>query len=123
MIIDKESKSGLVFKNNNLEHMSLDEICNKSFDKLHNHLKNFYSNMKDDENVCLDKECLEYQRKNMRIKYNRYKDDTNIKKEANKSLIEVFEKVKDETLNNFNEINNAYLSQQSNDDKIEEGGY
>jgi hypothetical protein len=38
VVVDKKTQSGLVYKNNSIEIMSLSDICDKSFDKLNIHL-------------------------------------------------------------------------------------
>jgi hypothetical protein len=105
VLIDKESNSGLVYKNNNIEKMTIEEICDKSFDKIYDHLNSFYDNSKNINVGCVDPEYIHNQRKSMKIKYFHYKDDeNNNKKLANNSMLEIFNKVKDETLENFNKI-------------------
>jgi len=105
VLIDKETNSGLIYKNNNIEKLSIDEICNQSFDKLYNHLNSFY---KDSNNInigSIDPEYIDIQKKSMKIKYFNYKDNENNDKDlANNSMIEIFNQVKDETLENFNKI-------------------
>ena len=75
VLIDKESNSGLVYKNNNIEKMTIEEICDKSFDKIYDHLNSFYDNSKNINVGCVDPEYIHNQRKSMKIKYFHYKDD------------------------------------------------
>ena len=105
VLIDKDSNTGLVYKNNILEKMTLSEICDKSFDKLYYTLNKMY----DSENInigMLDPEYIDIQKKSMNIKYRNYKDDEENKDIANHSMIEIFNKVKDQTLEKFNKIEN-----------------
>ena len=105
VLIDKESNSGLVYKNNNIEKMTLEEICDKSFDKIYDHLNKFYDNSKNINVGSIDPEYIDNQKKSMKLKYFNYKDSqTNNKILANKSILEIFNKVKNETLENFNKI-------------------
>jgi len=103
VLIDKETNSGLIYKNNNIEKLSIDEICNQSFDKLYNHLNSFYKDSKNINVGSVDPEYIDIQKKSMKIKYFNYKDDEN-KDLANNSMIEIFNQVKDKTLENFNKI-------------------
>lgn len=105
VLIDKDSNTGLVYKNNILEKMTLSEICDKSFDKLYYTLNKMY----DSENInigMLDPEYIDIQKKSMNMKYRNYKDDEENKDIANHSMIEIFNQVKDETLEKFNKIEN-----------------
>ena len=105
VLIDKETNSGLIYKNNNIEKLSIDEICNQSFDKLYNHLNSFYKDSKNINVGSIDPEYIDIQKKSMKVKYFNYKDNENIDKDlANNSMIEIFNQVKDETLENFNKI-------------------
>lgn len=105
VLIDKETNSGLIYKNNNIEKISIDEICNQSFDKLYNHLNSFYKDSIDINVGSVDPEYIDIQKKSMKIKYLNYKsDENNDKYLANNSMIEIFNQVKDETLENFNKI-------------------
>lgn len=105
VLIDKESNLGLVYNNNNIEKMSIDEICDKSFNKIHDHLKSFYEDIDNINSAEIDKNYIDYQKKSMRLKYLKYKNnEENAKNIANKNLLYVFDKVKENTIDNFNEI-------------------
>jgi len=105
VLIDKDSNLGLVYNNNNIEKMSIEEICDKSFNKIHDHLKNFYDDVDKINTAEVDKKYIDTEKKSMRIKYLKYRDnDDNAKKIANENLLHIFDKVKDETIENFNEI-------------------
>ena len=105
VLIDKDSNLGLVYNNNNIEKMSIEEICDKSFNKIHNHLKSFYDDVDNINTGEIDKNYIDIQKKTMKIKYLKYRDnDDNAKKIANENLMFIFDKVKDKTIENFNEI-------------------
>ena len=70
------------------EKLSIDEICNQSFDKLYNHLNSFYKDSKNINVGSVDPEYIDIQKKSI------YKDDEN-KDLANNSMIEIFNQVKD----------------------------
>jgi hypothetical protein len=105
VLIDKDSNLGLVYNNNSIEKMSIEEICDKSFNKIHDHLKNFYDDVDKINTAEVDKKYIDTEKKSMKIKYLKYRDnDDNAKKIANENLVHIFDKVKDETIENFNEI-------------------
>lgn len=113
VIIDKESKSGLVYNNNNIETMSLDEICDKSVDKLNNHLNKFVDEViKNNDNNSIDLDYILHSKKVIRLKQSNYKYYEKDKNIINEMLIDKYDNVKDETLKNFNIIKN------DNDHKI-----
>lgn len=105
VLIDKDSNLGLVYNNNSIEKMSIEEICDKSFNKIHDHLKNFYDDVDKINTSEVDKKYIDNEKKSMKIKYLKYRDnDENAKKIANENLVHIFNKVKEETIQNFNEI-------------------
>jgi len=105
VLIDKDSNLGLVFNNNNIEKMSIDEICDKSFNKIYDHLKNFYQDIDIINCGEIDKNYIELQKKSMKLKYLKYRDnDDNAKNIANENLLNIFDKVKEKTIENFNQI-------------------
>jgi hypothetical protein len=106
VIIDKASNSGLVYKNNTIEKMSLDKICDESFDKLYDHLNSLYENLDTINIGDIDPEYIKLQKKSMKLKYFNYKnkEDHNKKKVANESFVKIFDKVKDQTIDNLNKI-------------------
>lgn len=79
--------------------MSLDEIMDKSFDKLYEHLNNFFDENKLNNSYALDPEYLLLQKKIMRTKYNNFKDiadEDNLEKRKNiiSHIANIFDKIK-----------------------------
>jgi len=105
VIIDTESKSGLVYKNNKIEKMCLDEIIDKSFDKIFNHLNNFFEEIDKNNLYSINQDLLDNEKKSMKIKYDKYKYDN--KQDAILHMTDSFNKVKDETLVQFNILNRS----------------
>jgi len=105
VIIDTESKSGLVYKNNKIEKMCLDEIIDKSFDKIFNHLNNFFEEIDKNNLYSINQDLLDNEKKSMKIKYDKYKYDN--KQDAILHMTDSFNKVKDETLIQFNILNRS----------------
>ena len=54
VIIDRESKTGLVYNNHNIKLMTLDQICNKSIDKINYHLNQFIDEVIKDNSYSID---------------------------------------------------------------------
>jgi hypothetical protein len=102
VIIDTESKSGLVYKNNKIEKMCLDEIMDKSFDKIFNHLTSFFEEVNNNNNYGINPELINNEKLTMKIKYDKFKLDDNNKKDAILHMTDSFIKIKDETLEQFN---------------------
>lgn len=106
VVVDKKSQSGLIYKNNAVEVMSLNEICNKSFDKLNVHLNSFYDEIMQDNIYLTDPDLLKHEKKVLRIKYGNYQYYEKDKLEESNGMIEKFEEVKNDTLEKFNLIEN-----------------
>ena len=64
VLIDKDSNSGLVYKNNNIEKMNLNEIFYKSFDKIYNSLNNFCDDIKNNNIYDLDPSIINEKKNN-----------------------------------------------------------
>ena len=106
VLIDKESNSGLVFKNNNIEKMNINDILDKSFDKLYCSLNNFCDDIKNNNLYELDVNIIDKKKIEIKDKYNGYHENNNIKNNVNNLLNESFEKVKNQTNETFNNIDN-----------------
>jgi hypothetical protein len=104
VIIDKESNSGIVYNKNNIETLSLEEICDKSVDKLNHHLNKFVDEAYNNK-YCIYPDYIKHSKKVIRIKHGNYKNNKKDKELVNEMLVEKYNDVKDETLENFNKIN------------------
>lgn len=104
VIIDKESNSGIVYNKNNIETLSLEEICDKSVDKLNHHLNKFVDEAYNNKN-CIDPDYIKHSKRVIRIKHGNYKNNKKDKELVNEMLVEKYNNIKDETLENFNKIN------------------
>jgi hypothetical protein len=108
VLIDKDSNSGLVFKNNNIEKMNINEILNKSFDKINNSLNNFCEEIKNNNIYELDPNLI-YEKKNIiKEKYNEYHENSIIKNSVNNLINDSFEKVKNQTNEIFKNIDSNF---------------
>lgn len=87
--------------------MSLDEICDKSVDKLNNHLNKFVDEvLQNNDKNCIDTNYILDSKKVIRLKHGNYKYNEKDKNIINEMLIDKYDDVKDETIKNFNLIKN-----------------
>ena len=104
VLIDKDSNSGLVYKNNNLEKMNLNDIFNKSFDKIYSSLNNFCNDVKNNNIYELDLNILNEKKIMISGKYNDYYKNNNIQNNVNILINESYDKVKNQTNELFTSI-------------------
>jgi len=107
VLLDKDSDKGFIFKNNNFEEMSKNDIIEKSFLKIYNHIKNFIEDIKNNNEYCIDIDLLEEHNVILESKYNKYYTDNLSKSMVHEYLIEKYENVKDRAFNNYNTIMNC----------------
>jgi hypothetical protein len=77
VILDKDSSSGIVYKNNKLVNMNVKDIVNKSMDKLYKHLLDFYKELKVPNILNINDDILDYEKKIAGNKYYSYKNKNN----------------------------------------------
>lgn len=96
VIIDKNSNSGLVYKNNIEEYieMKLKDIVNLTMEKLKNQLLEINNDIKDK----VMKEVSDYYRKIITKKYIDYTKDKDIQEEVFDCVSNIFEKKKNEAI-------------------------
>jgi hypothetical protein len=115
VILDKESESGLVYKNNSDMYVKLtiNEILNNSMRKIYEHIQKMY-----DEYLCKDSnkslniekhflESIEKEKNISNTKYDNYVNDNTLQKNVNDILIDIFNKNKDDALKIAQTINNV----------------
>ena len=88
----------VVMNGNNVDKfitMNIQDIIDKSMDKLNKHLKDFYKeSLKDDEFVIMDK-IFHEQLKNVENKYDDFKKNDEIKKKVEDFITQMYDKKKD----------------------------
>jgi hypothetical protein len=104
VIIDKKSNSGLVYKNNNIEVMNLNEIYDNIIKKIKKILISFIEEIKNNNINDIDEYYINHSLKIVYLEYSNYKYYGNNHNNTNDNIIDIFNEVKDETLKNFNEI-------------------
>ena len=113
VLIDKDSNSGLVYQNNSIEKMNINEIFNKSFDKIYSSLNNFCEDINNNNIYQLDPDVINKKKVMIKDKYEDYQENNIIKKNVNNLINNSFDKVKEETneiFKNIDEENNKLLS-------------
>ena len=104
VVIEKETNTGLVYKNNvdKFITMNIQDIIDKSMDKLNKHLKDFYKeSLKDDEFVIMDK-IFHEQLKNVENKYDDFKKNDEIKKKVEDFITQMYDKKKESAIKLYN---------------------
>jgi hypothetical protein len=106
VLLDKDSDKGFIYKNNNFEEMSKNDIIEKSFLKIYNHIKKFIEDIKYNNEYCIDVDLLEKHNEILDSKYNKYYTDNLSKSMIQEYLIEKYENVKEKAFSNYNTIMN-----------------
>ena len=104
VVIEKETNTGIVYKNNvdKFITMNMQDIIDKSMEKLNKHLKDFYAeSLKDDEFVIMDK-IFQDQIVNIENKYNEFKNNDEIKKKVEEFITQIYDKKKENALKLYN---------------------
>ena len=104
VVIEKDTNTGIVYKNNvdKFITMNMQDIIDKSMDKLNKHLKDFYNeSMKDDEFIIMDK-IFQEQIVNIENKYNEFKNNDEIKKKVEEFITQIYDKKKENAIKLYN---------------------
>ena len=127
VVIEKETNTGLVYKNNveKFITMNMQDIIDKSMDKLNKHLKDFYKeSLKDEEFIIMDK-IFHEQIKNIENKYNDFKKNDEIKKKVEDFITQMYDNKKEKAIKLYNNtlLNNSDKDNQINTSHIDNNGY
>ena len=104
VVIEKDTNTGIVYKNNvdKFINMNMQDIIDKSMEKLNKHLKDFYNeSMKDDEFIIMDK-IFQEQIVNIENKYNEFKNNNEIKKKVEDFITQIYDKKKEKAIKLYN---------------------
>jgi hypothetical protein len=104
-VILTDETTGFVykFKNNEYEAMHVNNIFDKSMDKIYKHLRDFFQEMIEDENNDKDNKNII---KEINNKYYDYKKDFEIKQYVDNFLTNIFNDNKEKSIEKCNEIAN-----------------
>lgn len=103
-VILKDNTTGFVYKNknNNYEAMPVNEILEEAMDKIYKHLRNFFTDIINNNKNDIRLNILENEIKEVDKKYNVYKKSVFIKKpEVNQYLSDIFDSKKQESINQY----------------------
>jgi hypothetical protein len=101
VIINDESKSGIVYINGpeKFKPMSIDDIIDKSMDKLHKQLNSFYSDLKDEKTeLLLDNDILNTVKYTNDRKYESFKNNKYINEKVKEFITNIYNNKRHETL-------------------------
>jgi hypothetical protein len=117
VIIDKDSNLGIVYKNNIQKYikMEIEEIMNKSMDKLYENLLEISSELKKKD--YYDNYLLDYKDKEIKNKYHCYKNNLDTNKTVNKRLTDMYDNIKKES----HKIMKEYLINNKINNEIDNG--
>jgi hypothetical protein len=106
VLIEKEKNSGIIYKNDNeqFKEMGLTEIMDKSMKKLYKHLKQFYDEIKDDNEYNICNQYLDQEKTMIDNKYEEYQKNHDTQKIVQDHLISLYDKNKEKTLSNYKNI-------------------
>jgi len=93
--------------------MNINEIFNKSFDKIYSSLNNFCEDINNNNIYQLDPDIINEKKVMIKDKYEDYQENNIIKKNVNNLINNSFDKVKEQTneiFKNIDEENNKLLS-------------
>ena len=106
ILIEKEKNLGIVYKNDTekFKEMNINDIIDKSMTKLYKHLKQFYDEMKEDNEYKICSDYLDNEKIIIDNKYDEYQNNENTQKIVQNHLIDLYDKNKEKTLNNYKTI-------------------
>jgi len=106
ILIEKEKNLGIVYKNDTekFKEMNINDIIDKSMTKLYKHLKQFYNEMKEDNEYKICSDYLDNEKTIIDNKYDEYQNNENTQKIVQNHLIDLYDKNKEKTLNNYKTI-------------------
>jgi len=115
VIIEDESDTGIVYKNNTekFKPMTLNDIIDKSMDKLHKQLQSFHSDLKTHNYFDIKDKYLEDEKNIIEEKYNEFKKNKEVQLKVKEYITNIYNTKKNETLKIYQEI--------LNDDNLIEG--
>jgi hypothetical protein len=101
VIINDESNSGIVYINSSekFKPMSIDDIIDKSMDKLHKQLNSFYIDLKEEKNeLLLDDDILNTVKDTTDRKYESFKNNKYINEKVKEFITNIYNNKRHETI-------------------------
>ena len=121
VIIEDSSNVGIVYKNDTekFKPMSINDIVEKSMDKLHKHLQDFHEEIKDNNEFKIRNDYLEDEKETIEKRYVDYKNNKNIQNKVMEHIISIYNNKKKDTLKICKEL--LLDSEEESDDKFIQG--
>jgi len=107
VLIDKDSKDGLVYENNTVKKLTVKDIVAKTMEKLHKQLADF---SKDISAYDINKDVIDSQMKIVNRKYSDYKSNKETQKNVNNNIKDIYNKKQKKTysaINKTTEVKNS----------------
>jgi hypothetical protein len=100
VIIEDSSNVGIVYKNDTekFKPMSINDIVDKSMDKLHKHLQDFHEEIKDSNEFKIRSDYLEDEKETIQKRYDDYKNNKNIQNKVMEHIINIYNSKKKDTI-------------------------
>jgi hypothetical protein len=102
VLLDNDSKNGLVYENNALKKITVKDIVAKTMEKLHKHLADF---SKDIGTYDISKDVIDSQMKLANKKYNNYKLNKETQKSVNTCIQDIYHKKQKKAVSVINKTN------------------
>ena len=109
VLVDKDSDIGFVYNNNSIQQMSIDEIIDKSFNKIYNNLNDIYNDIQSNNYFGISNDLLNIHKNSIKEKFDYFYENENTRKIVKTHISETLDKVKDKTKENFNQLEINYL--------------
>ena len=108
VIIQDEKNQGIVYKNNveKFKPMSINDIIDKSMDKLHRHLQSFHTDVKVSNQFNIGNKYLEEEKDIIEQKYDEFKKNKEIQSKVKEYITNIYNNKRNDTLKIYQELLN-----------------
>jgi hypothetical protein len=104
VLLDNSSNKAIIFKDKKLVNVDVKDIVKKTMDKLFHQLCNFKNDIYDSNPLCINTKILDAEMKTAETKYKEFKSNKKIEETVNTYIKDIYNKKKDNTINNFSII-------------------
>ncbi len=106
ILIEEDRDSGIVYKNDveKFKKMNINDIIDTSMHKLYKHLKQFYDEIREDNEFKLYDKYLDDEKNVIESKYDEYQTNQDTHKLVHNHLIDLYDKNKEKTISNYKKL-------------------
>lgn len=106
VIIQDETNTGIVYKNNTekFKPMNINDIIDKSMEKLHKHLQYFHSEIKENNEFNISNEHLNEEKDIIDQKYNDFKQNKDVQIKVKDYITSIYNNKKNDALKIYKEL-------------------